>query len=120
MKQIILVSGFTFATFFSFAQNVVIEENGRVTVRNANDSITAQIAEIGSGAIAASFNENKTEIDVVYSNGDVIIKKTDGNTIAQIADADEDKAVSASFSGDNVIIITQSGKTITKNALEWR
>ena len=120
MKKLIFVFGITIVSFASFAQTVVTETNGRVTVRNANDSIIAQIADIGSGAIAASFNDNKTEIDVVYANGDVLIKKPDGTTIVQIAEANDDKAVSATYSGDNVIVTTQSGQTLTKNALEWR
>lgn len=120
MKKIIFVFGFAIVSFSSFSQTVVTEENGRVTIRNANDSIIAQIADLGSGAIAASFNSTKTEIDVVYSNGDVIIKKADGTTIVQIAEATSDKAVSVAWSGDNIIITTQSGQTLTKNALEWR
>lgn len=120
MKKIIFVFGLAIISFASFSQTVVTEGNGRVTVRNANDSIIAQITDIGSGAITASFNSNKTEIDVVYSNGDVIIKKADGTTIVQIAEANDDKAVSAAWSGDDVIITTQSGQTLTKNALEWR
>lgn len=120
MKKIIFAIGITIASISSFAQTVITEANGRVTVKNANDSIIAQIAEIGSGAIAASFNSNKTEIDVVYANGDVFIKKPDGTTIVQIAEANNDKAVSAAWSGDNVILTTQSGQILTKNALEWR
>lgn len=99
---------------------MVTETNGRVTVRNANDSIITQITDVGSGAIAASFNDNKTEIEIVYTNGDVYIKKADGSTIVQIAEANNDKAFSAMWSGDNVIITTQSGQILTKNALEWR
>lgn len=120
MKKLIFVFGLAIVSISSFAQTVVTEADGRVTVRNANDSIIAHIANAGSGAIAASFNSTKTEIDVVYANGDVIIKKADGTTIVQVAEANEDKAVSVAWSGDNVIITTQSGQTLTKNALEWR
>lgn len=120
MKKIIFVFGIAISSISSFAQTVVTEANGRVTVKNANDSIIAQIADIGSGAVSASFNSNKTEIDVVYANGDVFIKKADGTTIVQIAEASEDKAVSVAWSGDNVIVTTQSGQTLTKNSLEWR
>lgn len=120
MKNLILVFGFAIFSFSSVAQTVVTETNGRVVVKNDNDSIIAQIADVGSGAIAASFNSNKTEIDVVYGNGDVLIKKPDGTTIVQIAEANDDKAVSVAWSGDNVIVTTQSGQTLTKNCLEWR
>jgi len=120
MKNLILTSTFSVLTIISFAQNVVRENNGRVTVRNANDSILTQIDSVGSRAIAASFNDNKTEIVVTYNNGNVLVKKTDGTIIVQIAEINTDNAIAAIWSDDNIIITTQSNQTLTKSALEWR
>jgi hypothetical protein len=119
MKKLILVLGVVIS-ISSFAQNVITENNGRVIVKNANDSIIAQIADTGSGAIAATFNDNKTEIAVVYNNGDVLIKKSDGTEIVQLAEGVSDKAITAIWVGDNIIITTLSGQKLNKNALEWR
>jgi len=120
MKNIILTSGFIILCFSSFSQNVVRENNGRVTIRNTNDSILTQIDSVGSGAIAASFNDNKTEIVVTYNNGNVLVKKTDGTIIVQIAEMNTDNAIAAIWSDENIIITTQSNQTLIKSALEWR
>jgi len=120
MKNLILIGGVILLSFSSSAQNVIIENNGRVTIRNANDSILTQIDSIGSGAINASFNTTKSEIVVIYNNGNVLVKKPDGTTIVQIAETNTDNAVAAAWAGDTIIITTRSNQTLTKNALEWR
>lgn len=120
MKNIILTSGFIMLCFSSFAQRVIVESNGKVTVRNANDSIITQIDSIGSGAINASFNAAKSEIIVIYNDGNVLVKKADGTIIAEVMGPSSDKAVVAVWSDDNVVITTQSNQTLTKNSLEWK
>lgn len=119
MKKIILASGLALFAVSTFAQNILTETNGRVTVRNTNDSVITQVDPIGSGAINASFNADKTEIVVVYSNGNVVVKSIAGATIVRLADSNTDKAVAAVWSGENVIITTQSNATISKNSSEW-
>jgi len=97
MKNLIVTFALSVLSFTSFAQNVITESTGRVTVRNANDSILTQIDSVGSGAIGAAFNANKTEIVVTYNNGNVLVKKPDGTTIVQIAEANTDNAVAAAW-----------------------
>ncbi len=120
MKKIVLLLGLTILSFASFAQNVITENNGRVTIRNANDSILTQIDSVGSGAINASFNTAKSEIVVLYTDGSVLVKKADGTPIVKIMSPCADNAASAVWSGDSIIITTQANQTLTKNALEWR
>lgn len=120
MKKIFFTASLVACYVMAFAQNVVTESNGRVTVRNANDSIITQIDSVGSGATGAAFNSDKSEIVVTYTNGNVLVKNTDGSTVVQIAEPTTDNAVSAVWSGNNVIITTQSNQTLSKNSAEWK
>ena len=120
MKKIISLMFFSVFSLVAFSQTLVTEQNGRVTVRSANDSIIAQIDSVGSGAMNAVFNDDKTQISVIYTNGNIFIKKPDGTTIVQIAEENPDKAVNVAWSNTNVIITTQSNKTLVKNSLEWK
>lgn len=103
-----------------FAQTVVTDTNGRVTVRNSNDSVLVQIDSIGSGAVSAVFDSAKSEIVVAYSSGVVLVKDATGGLIATIGEASDDKAIAANWSGNNIIITTQSNLTLTKDSREWR
>ena len=58
MKKIFFTATLATCCVMAFAQNVVTESNGRVTVRNANDSIITQIDSVGSGATGAAFNSD--------------------------------------------------------------
>lgn len=120
MKNLVLSIVFSVISSVLFAQTVITEPSGRVTVRNANDTIISQIEDAGSGAIAATFNDTKSEICIIYSNGKVFVKQSNGTTIVQLAEETADKTVAATWNGNNIIITTQSGQTSTKNALEWR
>lgn len=106
----------------SFAQNSVVREtNGRVTVRDTNDSILVEIEPIGSDAVEASFNNDQSEIMIIYVSGKVLVKQPDGTNIVQIAEEDvTDKAISAVWQGDAIVITTQSNQSTSKNCLEWR
>lgn len=103
------------------AQNLVTEQNGRVTVRNINDSVVVEIEPNGSAAIAAAFNNNKSEMTVMYSTGKVVIKDAEGNYVVEIAEEGiSDKAVDAVWQGDSIYITTQSQQVLIKNSQEWR
>ena len=121
MKKLFCFSILFICYTHSFAQSVVAEQNGRVTMRNQNDSVLAQIEPPGSGAAAASIDSTNSEVAIIYNTGRVLVKTTGGNEITEIAGEDwADKAVSITWQGADIIITTASGQTLVKKSAEWR
>jgi hypothetical protein len=119
MKKTFFAFVITLVTIPAFSQTITLKEGGLILVNS--DSTTIQLEASGSGVISAILNDSKTEILTVFNNGDVLVKKLDGTTLVQLAEATTDKGITAVWGENNTVVITRlSGEIQISNALEWR
>jgi hypothetical protein len=105
MKKLVYLLVFTFISIASYAQNAVVEGNGKVVVRKDNGTLISTVES--SGAVDAAINSSGTEVVVTYENGRVVVRKSNGTLISTV---ESSKARSARWSGNDIVVTYRDGK----------